>query len=312
MPGKPTPAWSAATLGIHADMPSLHAEQPAGLHGAPGPRVPWSHNQDIAPPIGVTTTFESAEGGPVYARISNPTRDRCECVLAALEAAPGAPTPHALLYGSGLAAASAILVALLPDVKRIAISGGYHGTHLILDTLKTLRPSFEVIELPPSVEEAAASLREGDLVWLESPRNPECQVFDIAGFAGLACKPKVVVDGTFAPPPLQRPLALGATAVMHATTKCAARPLLAAGCCRCCRCCRCWLLAAGCWLPAAGCWLLPLLPLLPRSAAPPTRAGCPSANHFSPRLAAYTHPRCAGAHRPGRPQRCDGGRALRR
>jgi|EP01047_Picozoa_sp_COSAG01_P017011 cystathionine gamma-synthase len=41
----------------------------------------------------------------------------------------------------------------------------------------------------------------------------------IAGYAALSCKPAVVVDSTFAPPPLQRALALGATAVMHATTK---------------------------------------------------------------------------------------------
>ena len=46
-----------------------------------------------------------------------------------------------------------------------------------------------------------------------------CQVYDIAGFAGLPCQPTVIVDGTFAPPPMQRALEHGATAVMHSTTK---------------------------------------------------------------------------------------------
>ena len=180
---------------------------------------PWSHERDVAPPIGVTTTFEAAEDGHVYSRQSQPTRDRCESVLAALEATPGLPTPHALLYSSGLAACHAIMVALLPTTRRIVVSGGYHGTHQVIDILKELRAELDIIELP-TVEDAEALLQPTDLVWLETPRNPMCEVYDIAGYANLSCKPAVVVDGTFAPPPMQRALALGATAVMHSTTKC--------------------------------------------------------------------------------------------
>ena len=220
-PAAPQGEWGAGTIGIHADAPS-----PPGTGSADdvppssgGTSMRWSHSQDVAAPIGVTTTFESVEGGHIYSRQSNPTRDRCECVLAALEATPGATTtPSALLYSSGLAAVHAILVALLPETKRIAISGGYHGTHQVLDILKEIRPSLEIIQLPP-VQEADTVLQEGDVVWLETPRNPMCEVYDIAAYSCLGCQPKVVVDSTFAPPPIQRCLALGATAVMHSTTK---------------------------------------------------------------------------------------------
>ena len=51
--------------------------------------------------------------------------------------------------------------------------------------------------------DAEAVLQPHDLVWLETPRNPMCEVYDIAAFANLSCRPAVVVDGTFAPPPMQ-------------------------------------------------------------------------------------------------------------
>lgn len=210
----PPPLLDASTLGIHAD---THGSS-AGA--AAGPVHLWSHDRDVAPPIGVTTTFEAADGGHVYSRQSQPTRDRCESVLAALEATPGSPTPHAVLYSSGLAACHAIMVALLPATRRIAVTGGYHGTHQVIGILKELRIDLEVVELPP-LADAEDVLQSTDLVWLETPRNPMCEVYDIAGYANLSCKPAVVVDGTFAPPPMQRALALGATAVMHSTTKCA-------------------------------------------------------------------------------------------
>ena len=221
---RPPPALlDASTLGIHAD---THGSSSGGGGAAAAPVDLWSHDRDIAPPIGVTTTFEAAEGGHVYSRQSQPTRDRCESVLAALEATPGSPTPDAILYSSGLAACHAIMVALLPATRRIAVSGGYHGTHQVIDILKELRLDLDIVELP-SLADAEDVLQSTDLVWLETPRNPMCEVYDIAGYANLSCKPAVVVDGTFAPPPMQRALALGATAVMHSTTKCACPPAFA-------------------------------------------------------------------------------------
>ena len=162
---------------------------------------------------------------------TEPLRDRCETVLAAIEAPPadaadpaGNPV-QALLYSSGLAACHAALVALAPTSNRVLISGGYHGTHQVLEVLRRLAPRLQIAELPgfaPAAPAAGGTLVEaGDIVWLETPKNPMCEVYDIAGYAAAARQvgAKLVVDGTFAPPPLQRPLELGADVVMHSTTK---------------------------------------------------------------------------------------------
>jgi cystathionine gamma-synthase len=175
------------TLAIHAD---------AGLEKDP----------DVAPPIHVSTTF-SAENdeGLVYSRTEQPTRRRLEAVLGALEGG------EAVVYASGQAATTAALLHLQP--RRVAIApGGYHGTHGAIDALG-----------PWGVEKVPleATLAKGDLVWLETPRNPTCEIQDIAAHAARAhaVGARVLVDGTFATPVLQKPLALGADLVLHSMTK---------------------------------------------------------------------------------------------
>jgi cystathionine gamma-synthase len=63
--------------------------------------------------------------------------------------------------------------------------------------------------------------RPARAVWVETPTNPLLSVVDIAAVA-QACREAgalLVVDNTFASPYLQNPLALGADAVVHSTTK---------------------------------------------------------------------------------------------
>ena len=66
----------------------------------------------------------------------------------------------------------------------------------------------------------ARSGRETKLVWVETPTNPTLKVIDVAG-RGRARRGGafVAVDNTFATPVHQRPLELGADAVVHSTTK---------------------------------------------------------------------------------------------
>ena len=164
----------SATAAIHAD-----------YHEALRRKV--STDFDVAPPISVATTFTCPEtdgDGHVYSRITNPSRDRCEALLSAVEGTPSQPA-HAVLYASGLAATFAAFSRVLP--RRVAISGGYHGTHLVLDQLRRISggASFETIVLP-SPEEAPSVLLEGDLVWLETPLNPSCDIADIAAYSSAA------------------------------------------------------------------------------------------------------------------------------
>lgn len=181
MPAEPL---DIATLALHAD---------EGLEPAP----------DIAPPIHVTTTFEAGgPDAPVYARNDQPTRRRLEAVLGALEGG------HAVVYASGQAATHAALLRLRP-ARALLAPGGYHGTRALLERL-----GVAILDLDETP-------RPGDLVWLETPHNPTCAVFDIAAHAARAhaAGARLAVDSTFATPVLQNPLALGADVVMHASTK---------------------------------------------------------------------------------------------
>ena len=119
---------------------------------------------------------------------------------------------HALTYSSGLAAAYACIVYINPS--RIAISGGYHGVHSILDILKRTTPSLKIIDLDDPYQ-------PGDLCWLETPLNPIGEARDIKHYADKihAVGGKLVVDSTFAPPPLQNPLKWGADIIHHSATK---------------------------------------------------------------------------------------------
>jgi cystathionine gamma-synthase len=179
---------------LHPDTIAIHAD--AGLERDP----------DVAPPIHVATTFAADNAdGLVYARNEQPTRRRLEAVLGALEGG------SAVVYASGQAAATAAISLLQP--RRVAIArGGYHGTHAAIDAFR-----------PWGVEKVPldAPLETGDVVWLETPKNPTCEIQDVAAHAARAkaAGSWVVVDGTFATPVLQKPLALGADLVMHSMTK---------------------------------------------------------------------------------------------
>ncbi len=179
---------------LRPDTVALHAD--AGLERA----------ADVAPPIHVSTTFDADNAeGLVYARAEQPTRRRLEAVLGALEGG------EAVVYASGQAAATAALLHLRP--RRVAIArGGYHGTHAAVDALAPLGVAKVPLEAAPA---------KGDVVWLETPRNPTCELEDVAAHAARAhaAGAVVVVDGTFATPVLQRPLELGADLVLHSVTK---------------------------------------------------------------------------------------------
>jgi cystathionine gamma-synthase len=176
------------------DTAAIHAD--AGLEDAP----------DIAPPLHLSTTFASDnEDGLIYSRMEQPTRRRLEAVLGALEGG------SAVVYASGQAATMAALLHLRP--RRVALArGGYHGTHAVIESLRPFGLATAPLDAP---------LEAGDVVWLETPKNPTCEVADIAAHAARAhaAGATLVVDGTFAPPVLQQPLALGADLVMHSTTK---------------------------------------------------------------------------------------------
>ncbi|KAJ9453999.1 Cystathionine beta-lyase [Diplonema papillatum] len=179
---------------------------------------------DVVPPITVSSTYRANEdltNQKVYARMegSHAARDRAEEVLAALEGS-GA---KALLYSSGQAAMFAVLNRTkLDGARRVSFLGphGYHGTPQIAEILglEKIIPTACV-----DFEQALLPLDDNDVLWVETPNNPKCEVFDVEAAVkardASGKKVKVCVDGTFAPPPVQRLLRCGADFVVHSTTK---------------------------------------------------------------------------------------------
>jgi cystathionine gamma-synthase len=177
----------------------------------------------VVPPIHLSTTFirdpdNQYRAGRSYARPRNPTFEQPEAVLAALEG--GA---ECLLFGSGMAAATAVFLALKPGDHVVAPQVMYWGLRNWLQgPARDWGLDVEFVD-GGSTEAIGVALRPGRtrLVWLETPANPTWTITDIAAVAALAHRAgaNLAIDSTVATPVLTRPIALGADIVMHSATK---------------------------------------------------------------------------------------------
>lgn len=178
----------------------------------------------IAPPIVLSTVFERQDvGAPVppgysiYSRMGNPNRCSLEKALAALEGGS-----DAIAFSSGVAAITAVFMALAPGSRVLVPADLYMGTRLGLRALWQGR--LDVVEVAmDDLAAVATELRRHPtaLVWAETPSNPRLVVTDIAAVAALAHGEGALlaVDNSWASPVLQNPIALGADVVMHSTSK---------------------------------------------------------------------------------------------
>lgn len=178
----------------------------------------------IVPPIHIATTYLRDEdngysSGFVYGRPDNATVQEAEAVIAMLEEAPAG----AMLFSSGMAAATAVFQALDPGDHIIAPRVMYWALRHWLGTEATrwgLKVDFVDIEDQAALQ---AAIRPGEtkLVWAETPSNPLWTITDIAAIAEIAHRAgaRLAVDSTTASPFHTRPLTLGADIVMHAATK---------------------------------------------------------------------------------------------
>jgi cystathionine gamma-synthase len=182
---------------------------------------PDPHTGAIVPAITLATTFaQEAVGkhkGYEYARSGNPTRSVLETCVASLEGAD-----NGLAFASGLAAEDAVLRTLDPGDHVILPSDVYGGTYrLAAHVHERFGIAWSACDLRDLDAVEAEWRNETRLVWVETPTNPMLHVVDIAPLSHLAHgrNARVVVDNTFATPFLQQPLALGADASLHSSTK---------------------------------------------------------------------------------------------
>ncbi len=202
-PGHGTLGDGFETLAIHA------GQEPDPATGA------------VVLPIYQTSTFaQRAVGehhGYEYSRSGNPTRSALERCLAVLEGAG-----HGLAFASGLAAEDAVLRLLQPGDHVLLPGDAYGGTYRLVAALHAAAGlRFDSVPLADLDAVLTAWTPATRMIWAETPTNPLLRIVDIEALAQVTHErgASLVVDNTFATPFLQQPLALGADAVIHSTTK---------------------------------------------------------------------------------------------
>ena len=179
---------------------------------------------DVVPPIHVASTYVQDRPGQLrdgyeYGRCANPTTNAFAGAIAALEGAR-----NGFAFPSGMSAEDTLIRLLArPGDQVVHSTDVYGGTHKLLSVIKPAEGiASESVDLT-DVDVAARAIRRArpQIVWVETPSNPFLTVTDIAAIAELTHEVGglLVVDNTFATPVLQRPLDLGADAVVHSTTK---------------------------------------------------------------------------------------------
>src|SRR5574344_1371682 len=162
--------------------------------------------------------FALKESGNIYARLMNPTNDVLEKRLAALEGGAAG-----LTFASGTAAIYFAItnIAKLGD-EIVSSNNLYGGTFTQFDAIlpqQGINVRFTNVNNFPAVE--AAINDKTRAIYIETIGNPGLDVADIDGYAAIAKQHHLplVVDSTFTPPTLLRPIEHGANIVIHSLSK---------------------------------------------------------------------------------------------
>lgn len=177
----------------------------------------------VVPPVQLSTTFErDADGsypaGFEYTRADNPGYELAERLLAELENASSA-----MLFSSGMAAATSVFCALVPGDHVVAPQVMYWALRKwISEFALTWGISVTYVD-PGDLDGLAAAVQRGRtrVVWVETPANPTWAITDLAAAAAIAhgAGARLVADSTVSTPVHTRPIDFGADLVVHSATK---------------------------------------------------------------------------------------------
>jgi len=204
--GQPAPSRTAggrfATRAVHAGL------DPEPSYGS------------VIPPIHQTSTYVQPAPGEFvedydYARSANPTRAALERAIGELEGGLGS------CFASGMAATHALLTAHCNAGDHVVLpSDLYGGTYRLVDkVLARFGIAYDMVDQTDLGALERAIRAETALIWVETPTNPLLNVVDVEAVVERSGRALVAVDNTFATPAVQRPLELGADAVVHSATK---------------------------------------------------------------------------------------------
>lgn len=200
------------TLAVHA------GQRPDPVHGARAVPIYQTTSYVFPDADHAAQLFDLRIGGHIYSRISNPTVAVLEERLAALEGGVGA-----VCTASGQAALHLAIATLMGQGGHIVASRSLYGGsyNLLQHTLPRFGITTTFVDARDLKGFAAAIRPETRLVFGEVIGNPGMEVLDVPAVAEIAHGQglPLLIDSTFTPPVLCRPLDLGADLVMHSVTK---------------------------------------------------------------------------------------------
>ena len=177
----------------------------------------------VVPPVEHTATYSRDENYEPrkaywYRRDGNKTTQIAEEIIAELENAD-----ISLLFSSGMSACTAVLETLPPNAHIVVPKVMYHGVLAQIQNFSEknrIRVDFynagDLISMKEAIKTGVTQL-----VWVETPNNPNWEVTDIVQASKLAheAKAKLIVDATATPPTMTKSLDLGADISFHSATK---------------------------------------------------------------------------------------------
>ncbi len=204
--------WAFETRQLHAGQ-----EEPDPATGARAVPIYQTSSYVFRDCAQAAARFALAEPGNIYGRLTNPTQEALEKRMAALEGGTAA-----LAVASGAAALSYAFLNLAGAGDHLVASRTiYGGTYnLLAHTLS--RQGLAVTFVEPHAEAFARAITPATrALFTETLGNPGSNVADIGAVARVAHEHglPLIVDSTFTPPNLLRPLEHGADIVVHSATK---------------------------------------------------------------------------------------------
>lgn len=162
--------------------------------------------------------FGLTDPGNIYGRLTNSTVDVFEKRIAALEGGVAG-----LAVASGAAAITYAILNIAGSGDHIVSAKSIYGGsfNLFSHTLHNLGIETTFVDGTKLDAYEAAIKENTKLIFIETLGNPNSDVADIEGIAGIAHAHGIplLIDNTFATPYLVRPIEYGADIVIHSATK---------------------------------------------------------------------------------------------
>jgi cystathionine gamma-synthase len=207
------------TLSVHGGDNRARAHQAIPMPIIQTATYAFADTADLINFMQQKTWGNGIQGREEYGRYGNPTVQAVESKVAALEGAE-----DAVLFSSGMAAITSLLLASLPTGTHIVMTDDcYRRTRqFCLTFLKRLGIETTVVAMGDyEAMEAAIQPKITRFLISESPTNPYLRIADLERIAEIAKRHKVqtIIDSTFGTPVNQHPLTYGIDYVTHSATK---------------------------------------------------------------------------------------------